>query len=139
VSAESVFEQHVDGDIIFRQDQVGDRMYVMRSGRVRLFRTDRGVETVLADVAEGETFGELALFDRRPRSASARAIGDTTLRVITRVDVERMDCDPLLRGLLATLSRRLRTIDDAFERLMVREAPEREQLAAVWESKSWLD
>jgi CRP/FNR family cyclic AMP-dependent transcriptional regulator len=139
VSAESVFEQHVDGDIIFRQDQVGDRMYVMRSGRVRLFRTDRGVETVLADVAEGETFGELALFDRRPRSAYARAIGDTTLRVITRVDVERMDCDPLLRGLLATLSRRLRTIDDAFERLMVREAPEREQLAALWESKSWLD
>jgi CRP/FNR family cyclic AMP-dependent transcriptional regulator len=139
VSAESVFEQHVDGDIVFRQDQVGDRMYVVRSGRVRLFRTDRGVETVLADMAEGETFGELALFDRRPRSASARAIGDTTLRVITREDVERMDCDPLLRGLLATLSRRLRTIDDAFERLMVREAPEREQLAALWESKSWLD
>jgi CRP-like cAMP-binding protein len=134
-----VFEQHVDGDIVFRQDQVGDRMYVVRSGRVRLFRTDRGVETVLADMAEGETFGELALFDRRPRSASARAIGDTTLRVITREDVERMDCDPLLRGLLATLSRRLRTIDDAFERLMVREAPEREQLAALWESKSWLD
>ena len=139
MSAESVFEQHVDGDIVFRQDQVGDRMYVVRSGRVRLFRTDRGVETVLADMAEGETFGELALFDRRPRSASARAIGDTTLRVITREDVERMDCDPLLRGLLATLSRRLRTIDDAFERLMVREAPEREQLAALWESKSWLD
>jgi CRP/FNR family cyclic AMP-dependent transcriptional regulator len=139
VSAESVFEQHVDGDIVFRQDQVGDRMYVVRSGRVRLFRTDRGVETVLADMAEGETFGELALFDRRPRSASARAIGDTTLRVITREDVERMDCDPLLRGLLAILSRRLRTIDDAFERLMVREAPEREQLAALWESKSWLD
>jgi CRP-like cAMP-binding protein len=133
-----VFEQHVDGDIIFRQDQVGDRMYVVRSGRVRLFRTDRGVETILADMAEGETFGELALFDRRPRSASARAIGDTTLRVITREDVERMDCDPLLRGLLASLSRRLRTIDDAFERLMVREAPEREQLAALWESKSWL-
>jgi CRP-like cAMP-binding protein len=87
------------------------------------------------NMVAGETFGELALFDRRSRSASARAMGATELRIISSDDLSRMVCDPLLRSLLATLSRRLRTIDDAFERLMMREAPEREQLAALWESK----
>jgi CRP/FNR family cyclic AMP-dependent transcriptional regulator len=137
--AKPVLEHYTDGDVIIRQGEIGDRMYVVQSGRVRIFREERGVETVLSDVVAGETFGELALFDRRPRSASARAMGATELRIISRDDLSRMDCDPLLRSLLTTLSRRLRTIDDAFERLMVREAPEREQLAALWESKSWLD
>lgn len=139
MSAKPVLEHYCEGDLIIRQGEVGDRMYVVQSGRVRIFRDDRGVETVLSDVVAGETFGELALFDRRPRSASARAMGATELRIITRQDLSGMDCDPLIRGLLTTLSRRLRAIDDAFERLMVKEAPEREQLASLWESKSWLD
>ncbi len=131
-------ELFADGDTIIRQGELGSVMYVVVSGEVQIFRTQGGVETDLATLRAGGTFGELALFDNRPRSASARAIGSTELRAINREEYSHMKCDPLLRGLLTTLAHRLRATDLAFERLNVREAPERERLAALWESRDWL-
>lgn len=131
-------ERYSDGDVIIRQGELGSRMYIVASGEVRIFRTQGGVETDLATLKVGETFGELALFDNRPRSASARAVGDTELRVITREEFSHMKCDTLLRDLLTTLATRLRATNQSLEQLSIREAPEREQLAALWESRDWL-
>jgi CRP-like cAMP-binding protein len=130
-------ERYSDGDVIIREGQIGDRMYVVLSGAVRILRSDRGVETMLADLSEGEIFGELALFDNRPRSASARAMGDTEVRVITQDDFLSLECDPVIREMLSTLARRMRDLDDAFERVAAREAPERERLATQWETRDW--
>jgi CRP/FNR family cyclic AMP-dependent transcriptional regulator len=127
-----------DGELIFRQGQLGDRMYIVMGGSVRIFREDRGVETTLANIGFGETFGELALFDHHPRSASARAIGDTELRIITHEEFMELDCDGIIRQMLVTLAQRLRSIDEAFERLSVKEAPERERLAELIK-RDWVD
>lgn len=132
-------ESHADGHVIFRQGHMGDRMYVVSSGEVLIYREDRGAETVLARLGPGETFGELALFDQHPRSASARALGVTTVRVITQEEFMEFDCDLLIRNMLVTLAQRLRAIDEAFERLSAREAPERERLAELWEARDWVD
>ena len=131
-------EQYADGDLIIRQGELGSRMYVVVSGEVRIFRTQGGVETDLATLKAGETFGELALFDNRPRSASGRAVGETELRVITREEFSHMRCDSVLRDLMTTLATRLRATNQSLEQLSIREAPERERLAALWESRDWL-
>jgi CRP/FNR family cyclic AMP-dependent transcriptional regulator len=68
-------ERYADGQSVFRQGNLGDRMYVVVSGEILIFREDRATETTLARLGPGETFGELALFDQHPRSASARSIG----------------------------------------------------------------
>jgi CRP/FNR family cyclic AMP-dependent transcriptional regulator len=130
-------ESYADGDLVFRQGQLGDRMFIVTTGGVRIYREDRGVDTTLANVGPGETFGELALFDHHPRSASARAIGDTQLRVVTREEFMDLDCDEIIRQMLATLARRLRSTDEAFERLSSKEAPERERLAEFIRTRDW--
>jgi CRP/FNR family cyclic AMP-dependent transcriptional regulator len=130
-------KRYADGESIFRQGHMGECMYVVSSGEVLIYREDRGTETVLARLGHGETFGELALFDQHPRSASARAIGDTTVRVISHEEFMDLDCDLLIREMLVTLAQRLRSIDEAFERLSAHEAPEREKLAELWKSRDW--
>jgi CRP-like cAMP-binding protein len=126
-----------DGDIIIRQDTVGDEMFIIESGEARIYREIRGVETSLDEIREGESFGEMALFDNRPRSASARAVGPTELRVISREEFANMKCDPVIRDVMRHLSHRLRAVDDAFEQLSLQEAPEREALAQLWEQRDW--
>jgi CRP/FNR family cyclic AMP-dependent transcriptional regulator len=128
-----------DGESVFRQGDLGDRMFIVMSGAVRIFREDRGVETTLAELGFGEMFGELSLFDQHPRSASARAVGATELRVISQEEFMDLDCDLVIRRMLVTLAQRLRTIDEAFERLSAREAPERERLAEMWRQRDWVD
>jgi CRP/FNR family cyclic AMP-dependent transcriptional regulator len=132
-------ETYADGEVIFRQGQLGDRMFVVLAGAVCIYREDRGTETVLANVGFGETLGELSLFDNHPRSASARAIGATELRVITQDEYSELECDPIIRRMLATLAQRLRTINEAFEHISAAEAPERERLAQMWEARGWTE
>jgi CRP-like cAMP-binding protein len=59
-------------EVIFREGEPGVGMYIIESGRVRI-ATETGKQT-LAELAEGEFFGELALLDESPRSATAVAI-----------------------------------------------------------------
>lgn len=67
-----------DRDIIFEEGANGDEMYVVCSGRVKLFRAQANAEVELAFVEPGQFFGEMALVDDSPRSAGARAAEDQT-------------------------------------------------------------
>jgi CRP-like cAMP-binding protein len=63
------------GDIIVEQGTEGDRFFVIVEGCVEVVRADEhGGETVLAELGAGEFFGEMALLDRAPRSATVRAL-----------------------------------------------------------------
>jgi CRP/FNR family transcriptional regulator, cyclic AMP receptor protein len=66
------------GDVIFAAGQAGDRMYIVRSGSVEL----RVGDTVLETVVPGGVFGELALIDPAPRSATAVAGFDCSLAAV---------------------------------------------------------
>ena len=74
----------------------GDEMYVVKSGKVRIFRDSDGDETTLGVLEPGDYFGEMALFDSSPRMANAAAVGDTEVRVVTKAEFEGLDCDPLI-------------------------------------------
>jgi len=65
-------------DVIFEEGSFGAEMYVIRSGRVRLFRTSAGEEIEIGILNEGQFFGEMALVDNAARSAGAHALEDNT-------------------------------------------------------------
>src|SRR5579864_3548431 len=74
------------GEVVFAQGDKGSSMYVVQSGAVQIFLPGKeGSSTVpLKDVRTGEYFGELSIFDDKPRSASVRAVVDTVLLELTR-------------------------------------------------------
>lgn len=85
---ESVTERRFQGGhFIFRQGDIGDRVYVVKSGEVEVVRESPGKsETVLARLGKGEYFGEMALLSDAPRNASVRAATDVTTLAIERHD-----------------------------------------------------
>jgi uncharacterized membrane protein len=75
------------GDIVFSQGDQGSSMYIVQSGAVQIYLPSAGKDAppvVLKDLRTGEYFGELAIFDDKPRSASVRALTDTVLLELTR-------------------------------------------------------
>lgn len=77
------------GEKVFDKNDAGSSMYVVLSGAVQIFlpgATPEEPRVVLKDARTGEYFGELSLFDDKPRSASVEATVDTTLLELTRTD-----------------------------------------------------
>jgi len=72
------------GDIIVRQDELGDCMYIVLHGRARVVHHKSGRDIDLAVLNDGDFFGELALIDEGPRSADVIAIDDCALLKITQ-------------------------------------------------------
>jgi CRP-like cAMP-binding protein len=79
-------ERHVPrGKVIFRQGEEGREMFVIGAGRVRLtIGTDDGHEREIAVFGQGDFFGELSLLGDAPRTATATAMEDSTLLVLSR-------------------------------------------------------
>jgi CRP/FNR family cyclic AMP-dependent transcriptional regulator len=67
------------GEVIFREGDAGNTMFVLRAGRVRITRQVRGGEKTYATLGPGEFFGEMAILNGKPRSATARAVEEVTL------------------------------------------------------------
>lgn len=107
------------GEIVFREGDEGDCMFVIQEGEIEVFADREGREVRLAVRGVGEVFGEMALLERSRRSASVRAL--TRLRAIT-VDrksfLRRVHEDPSLAfRVVETLSRRLRDLTAEVARL----------------------
>ncbi|MBN1954116.1 MAG: cyclic nucleotide-binding domain-containing protein [Anaerolineae bacterium] len=100
-----------DGEILFQRGDPGDAFYVIESGQVRVFTYDeRGKELTLNTLQAGEAFGELALVDDQPRSASVSAVGPVTLLQLCREDfVQSVHSSPALtQAVIQLLSERSR-------------------------------
>ena len=98
--------------IIVNEGDQTDSLYIVISGRVKVFSSDEeGKEVVLNTIGPGEYFGEVALLDEQPRSASVIALESAKLAMIPRADFLRYlnEYPPLATNLLKTLARRMRT------------------------------
>lgn len=84
--AQDLMERHFgQGDIIFREGDPGEVLYVVQSGRVRIFVSGSNTETsVILFGRPGDIFGELAIVDGLPRSASATAVEETIVYTLAR-------------------------------------------------------
>jgi len=82
----SLFERFLrsykKGDVIFEDGSEGDEMFIVHLGRVGIVKQDGGKKQVLATLGPGDFFGEMALIDNSPRSASAIAEEDETKLIV---------------------------------------------------------
>jgi len=116
------------GDTIFRKDDPGQHFYVVLEGAVKIaLPGEFGQEALVAIMRPGEFFGELALFDRSPRSASATALEDTRAALLAGDDfLAYLESHPAsFRVVLETLARTIRRLSDRVEDLIFLDVPSR--------------
>jgi CRP-like cAMP-binding protein len=97
------------GEVIFNKGDFGDCLYIIKSGAVDI----HDKEHRFATLNDGEMFGELSLLDAEPRSASATAASECWLLKLKQepfIEV-LMQNSIVLKGILSTLSKRLREED----------------------------
>ena len=107
------------GEIIFSEGSIGEVMYVIQSGKVKITKRTESEEVTIAILGEAEIFGEMAVFDRLPRSATATAMGDA--RVLS-VDKKKLfttiNRDPtLVFKMMESMSQRIRRLDGELAKL----------------------
>ncbi len=109
--------------VLFHEGDIGENMYIIQSGRVKISKRIRGVEKTLATLAKGEFLGEMAILNDKPRSATAETLDDCDMLVI-----DRKTFDTLIRGnaeiavrFIKRLADRLRETNDQMEALMIKD------------------
>ncbi|MSO88880.1 MAG: cyclic nucleotide-binding domain-containing protein [Rhodospirillaceae bacterium] len=103
------------GAVIFKDGDSANDAYLIESGTVEVVRKSGSAEVVLARLTRGEIFGEMALIDGKPRTASVRAVDAVTCVLISQSEFRRkLDAaDPLLRRLLQIFVGQIRARTDA--------------------------
>lgn len=112
-----------DGDVIFRQGELGDCMYVIQSGAVQVIREQDGKEIILATRGAGEIIGEMAIVERQPRLATVRVVGEARILTIDKKNfLRRVHEDPSLAyRILQKTSQRVRELSDELARIKAKQ------------------
>ncbi|HXT00775.1 MAG TPA: Crp/Fnr family transcriptional regulator [Elusimicrobiota bacterium] len=111
------------GSKVFAKREDADAMFIVVSGRVKIFTDSAGKKRkTYAYLKEGEFFGEMALVEDLPRTASAQAVEPTRLLLIRKTDFQRLLArDPRLAlYLLKTVCARLRRANEDLESMLFR-------------------
>jgi len=100
------------GETIFYKGNIGNQMFVMLGGKVGIYDGEK----LLASLHVGDMFGEMALVNQEPRSATARALEDTKLFVLSQEVFERLMTKraaiQILMNIVRTLSKRLKNSNE---------------------------
>lgn len=112
-------ERHQRGALVFREGELGEKLYFILEGKVRISRNLAGMgEEALAVLEPGDAFGEMSLIDDTPRSADAHVHEPCRLLVITREAFEDLLfihkdlAYEILWNFIKILSHRLRDAND---------------------------
>lgn len=106
---------------VVKQGEIGDAMYLVLEGELRVRLMISGKETILAALGAGEFFGEMALFDHGPRSADVVANKDSVLLKISAASFEKLFhlapelAAPFLLSISKTLAARIRADNKRFK------------------------
>ncbi|HEU0188651.1 MAG TPA: EAL domain-containing protein [Gallionella sp.] len=102
------------GEQIFKEGDAGDCAYLIEKGSVEVIVMGQGAERQVSLLGKDEMFGEVALIDHQPRTATIRAVEKTVLVPIRRKLVEELlkKSDPILRHLLLVILERFRNKQD---------------------------
>ncbi len=124
---EGSFEKElVKGEVLFKEGDPGDEIYIIKKGKIRIYKEIEGEERTLAILKEGEIFGEMAVLDGKPRSASAEAVENTVLEVLSKDSIVNViNSHPMVKFLIDTLIERLRTADEQLRLLTIRHEEQR--------------
>ena len=110
-------EKFDDGEIIFEEGKSGDWVCIVLEGSVEVSKTVRGGKFVLGKLGRGEIFGELALLGAVRRTATVRAIGETTIGIIDRefLDKELNKMSSDLRTIVVSAAQRFKKVIDRIQ------------------------
>ena len=108
-----------DGEIIIRQGDMCENMYVIQEGQVEVVAEQDGQEVRLAIQGEGQPIGEMAIFDHQVRSATVRTLGRARILTVDKKGlVRRIHEDPSLAYyMMQTMSQRVRQLNAEVVRL----------------------
>ena len=107
------------GDVLFEAGATSREMYIVKSGLLSIYIKKKEQVIELASLSGGEVLGEMAFFDGAPRSASAKALSDTELLVVSFKDMDsQMQKLPAwLRSVISTILSRIRKANDRLKSL----------------------
>lgn len=110
----SLGKRYEDSECVVRQGEEGSCMYVVQQGELEVVDELSGNNVQLGRLTAGDVFGEMALFEREPRSATVKAVGEAwVLTVDKRTLLRRIKEDPLVAlNLIEVLCQRIRTLDE---------------------------
>lgn len=131
--------EYQPGDVLFREGESGEVMFVIQSGAVRITKDIAGEEKVLAVLGAGEFVGEMAIFNNKPRNATATVLETTRCLVIEGRTLESMlarNTEIAVR-LVKKLAKRLDSADALIEILMHRDPKARVMLALARHAESF--
>ncbi|MFQ5355957.1 MAG: Crp/Fnr family transcriptional regulator [Mariprofundaceae bacterium] len=114
--------------IVMQEGEIGDAMYIILKGSVKIvYYTPEGREVVLSILGDGEFFGEMALLDSEPRSATVMTLEDSELAYIRRSDFKRLLVEnaKLALEMLTEVVKRLRRTSYILERISTMDVPHR--------------
>ena len=123
ISTEETFQ---NGNVIFEEGAAGDWIYVVLSGAVELLKQVEDKQIVIDVVKPEDVFGELGFIAQTPRTATARAVGETIVGIVDRnfLDQEFNKLSSDFRDILKSLATRLKkTTEIAFQAKMRRKEP----------------
>ncbi|MFO0759175.1 MAG: Crp/Fnr family transcriptional regulator [Byssovorax sp.] len=123
--------EYAPGDVLFREGESGEVMFVIQNGAVRITKAVAGDDKVLAVLGPGEFLGEMAILNGKPRTATATVVEPTRCLLIEARTLESMvarNAEIALR-LIKKLAKRLDSADTLVEILMHRDPKARVMLA----------
>lgn len=115
ISSHAVTKSFAKNTVIMHEGDESDSLYVILSGRVKIFLSDEeGKEVILSAQGPGEYFGELALIDEAPRSASVMTLEDCKLSIVSKRDFESclVRYPAIALQVIKGLTKRLRNLTD---------------------------
>lgn len=84
-------ETYAPNDFIFFEGDIESHFYIVESGKVQIFTKNKAGKRIdIIQVEDGESFGEFALLDNKPRSASAQAVTETSLIKVSAEGYEQL-------------------------------------------------
>jgi CRP/FNR family cyclic AMP-dependent transcriptional regulator len=109
------------GTVVFEENEPGNRMFVIRRGRVRIYRHVGDHEIMLATLGPGDFFGEMALLEKLPRSATAQTIEDSLLIEVDEKTFEQMirKNSEIAVRIMRKLAARVRELDRRLQNVLV--------------------
>jgi CRP-like cAMP-binding protein len=106
-----------DGQVVVREGEPGDALYIIVSGRAAVSADDLGEEKALGELGDGQFFGEMAVITNQPRSATVTARGElSALRIPRDVVLELLKDHPRVREVVAKIG--LARTEDTLEKMM---------------------
>jgi CRP/FNR family transcriptional regulator, cyclic AMP receptor protein len=116
-----------EGEILFGPEEVGERLFIVKEGRIELYKTREGKDITIAIMDQGRMFGEMALTTQRTREIYAQAIETSLLISLNQEAVENLILEKPKVGmrLIKKLSERVRDLERRLDDVSLKEMPAR--------------